>query len=173
MTGSCSPFSLPANLPPELVKVRNYQAARGGDRARAVAVRRCAAAALASRRRHRGECYWGATAIAVAKVPGYLFPSFFEGFVIPPIEAMAKGAPVISSNTSSVPEILGDAALHCPADEPSAWIEAVISLACNTGLRADLISRGLTQASKYEWELSAERFYNWSDNCFIRVDWRS
>lgn len=87
----------------------------------------------------------------------FLFPSYFEGFGVPPIEAMALGAPVISSNTSSLPEILGDAALYCPPNKPSLWIEAIMRLFSDSDLRTVLVSNGQRQASKYRWRLSAER----------------
>jgi len=87
----------------------------------------------------------------------FVFPSFFEGFGIPPLEAMAMGAPVISSNTSSLPEILGDAALYCDPGNLSSWVEAVTQLATDKSLRADLISKGTTQAAKYQWKNPALR----------------
>jgi glycosyltransferase involved in cell wall biosynthesis len=87
----------------------------------------------------------------------FLFPSYFEGFGIPPIEAMAMGAPVISSNTASMPEILGDAALYCAPDDPSGWVTAVSRLATDVKLRSELVDRGRAQAAKYHWKTSAVR----------------
>jgi glycosyltransferase involved in cell wall biosynthesis len=90
----------------------------------------------------------------------FLFPSFNEGFGIPPLEAMAVGAPVISSNAASMPEVLGDAALYCPPDQRSAWIATILRLHEDTILRADLIERGRAQAAKYRWQDAALRFVN-------------
>jgi glycosyltransferase involved in cell wall biosynthesis len=87
----------------------------------------------------------------------FVFPSYFEGFGVPPLEAMAVGAPVISSNTSSLPDVLGDAPLYCPPDQPAAWLEAIIALARDSNLRTEIVSRGFTQAGRYDWQLSAER----------------
>jgi glycosyltransferase involved in cell wall biosynthesis len=87
----------------------------------------------------------------------FLFPSYTEGFGIPPLEAMAMGAPVISSNAASMPEVLGDAALYCRPDQRSAWIATVLRLNDDADLRAELMERGRAQAAKYTWKASALR----------------
>ena len=87
----------------------------------------------------------------------FLFPSFIEGFGIPPLEAMALGAPVISSNTASMPEVLGNAALYCAPDDRPAWIAAVLRLNDDADLRAELLERGRAQAAHYTWRQSALR----------------
>jgi glycosyltransferase involved in cell wall biosynthesis len=90
-----------------------------------------------------------------AACDAFVFPSLYEGFGLPPLEAMACGAPVIASNTSSLPEILGDAAvLVNPRDigEIADAIERVIS---DAGLREALRAKGIAQAAKYSWERAA------------------
>jgi glycosyltransferase involved in cell wall biosynthesis len=87
----------------------------------------------------------------------FLFPSIIEGFGIPPLEAMAMGAPVVSSNTASMPEVLEDAALYCAPGDPAAWIATVERLAGDDQLRAELAAKGRTQSAKYTWRSSAIR----------------
>jgi len=81
----------------------------------------------------------------------YVFPSLYEGFGLPPLEAMAKGCPVLSSDRASLPEILGDAALYFNPDD-QADLAAKIRLVLDEPARRDeLIARGREQAKKYDW----------------------
>ena len=85
----------------------------------------------------------------------YVFPSLMEGFGLPPLEAMAYGTPVVSSNASCLPEILGDAAEYFDPlniDDMAATIERVIT---DGDLRAIMIQRGHKQTKKYSWEKMA------------------
>jgi glycosyltransferase involved in cell wall biosynthesis len=87
----------------------------------------------------------------------FTFPSFFEGFGIPPIEAMACGAPVITSNTSSLPEVVGDAALLVDPHNVDELAHAITRLLQNEQLRADLRLKGYQRAQLYTWERSAQK----------------
>ncbi len=90
-----------------------------------------------------------------AACDAFVFPSLYEGFGLPPLEAMACGAPVVASNTSSLPEILGDAALYVnPMDTANIaiGIERVLT---NRELRAELRAKGIAQAAKFSWERAA------------------
>src|SRR3984893_13643003 len=82
----------------------------------------------------------------------FAFPSFFEGFGVPPLEAMACGAPVITSNTSSLPEVVGDAALLVDPNDISALCQALQTLLENEQLRSELVQKGYRQAQKYTWD---------------------
>jgi len=89
----------------------------------------------------------------------FAFPSLYEGFGLPVLEAMACGTPVICSNTSSLPEVAGEAALQiAPADVP-AWAQALEQIASNSALRASLRERGLKQAARFTWENTARQTY--------------
>jgi len=89
--------------------------------------------------------------ILYAEASAYIFPSLYEGFGLPPLEAMAKGCPVISSNRTSLPEILGPAALYFNPDDEADMLSAVLKIFDDKELRDSMISRGLEQVKKYSW----------------------
>lgn len=87
----------------------------------------------------------------------FVFPSFYEGFGLPPLEAMACGAPVIAGNTSSLPEVLGDAAWLVDPWDIDAIAEAMLQALAHPELRTDLRTRGMKQAERFRWDRAAER----------------
>jgi hypothetical protein len=91
---------------------------------------------------------------------GLVFPSLFEGFGIPLAEAFGFGCPVICSDTTSLPEVAGDAALFCDPTDASALADNMLSLVSNPALRSTLISAGYKRASIYNWSRSARGLEN-------------
>jgi glycosyltransferase involved in cell wall biosynthesis len=90
----------------------------------------------------------------------FVYPSRYEGFGFPALEAMNCGCPVVLANAASLPEIGGNAALYCnPMDAPSLAI-AVRKIAEDSALRSHLVSRGLEQASRFNWRKSARRTWD-------------
>jgi glycosyltransferase involved in cell wall biosynthesis len=87
----------------------------------------------------------------------FAYPSVFEGFGLPPLEAMACGAPVIASNASSLPEVVGDAGLLLPPHDTPAWVKALERVISDASLRADLRARGLARARQFTWEGAARK----------------
>lgn len=84
------------------------------------------------------------------------YPSSYEGFGIPILEAMQAGCPVIAINISSIPEVAGDSALLLDAADPELLRSAILSV-CNTTTRNDLISRGIERARLFSWDKTFEQ----------------
>jgi glycosyltransferase involved in cell wall biosynthesis len=87
----------------------------------------------------------------------FCFPSTYEGFGLPVLEAMACGTAVITSNASSLPEVAGDAALLVGAKDQAALVRAMQALAKNDSLRRDLREKGLQRARQFSWQQTADR----------------
>lgn len=85
----------------------------------------------------------------------FVYPSLYEGFGLPPLEAMACGTPVITSNISSLPEVVGEAGIMVPPTDIDALIEAIRSLVNDSDLRAALSIDGLKRARHFSWHKSA------------------
>ncbi|HEU4323975.1 MAG TPA: glycosyltransferase family 1 protein [Roseiflexaceae bacterium] len=80
------------------------------------------------------------------------YPSRYEGFGLQPLEAMACGTPVVASDASSLPEVVGDAALLAPPDDVAAWTAALWRVLTDTALRENLRARGLAQAATFSYD---------------------
>ncbi len=87
----------------------------------------------------------------------FVFPSLYEGFGLPPLEAMASGTPVVTSNVSSLPEVTGDAAVLVDPLEPAAIADGIFRVLTNESLRRELRQKGLARASQFSWETSVRR----------------
>jgi glycosyltransferase involved in cell wall biosynthesis len=90
----------------------------------------------------------------------FVFPSLYEGFGLPPLEAMASGIPVIVSNRASLPEVVGDAGVYIDPLSEGAIAEAMRMLLGDLKKRDQLIQSGLHQAERCTWENCAEKTYN-------------
>lgn len=97
------------------------------------------------------ELYHGATAL--------VYPSLYEGFGLPPLEAMACGCPAIVSNTSSLPEVCGNAAYGVDPQDTAAISEAMFKVATDKALRKRLHEDGLSRAKLFSWDRAAEDIY--------------
>jgi len=82
----------------------------------------------------------------------FLFPSLYEGFGLPPLEAMASGTPVMCSNRASLPEVVGDAALMVDPENSEAMMAAMTRLIDDASLRSELSAKGLKRAATFSWD---------------------
>ena len=87
----------------------------------------------------------------------FVFPSLYEGFGLPPLEAMASGTPVITSNVSSLPEVVGDAAVLIDPYQSDSIASAMERVLSDAPLREDLRTRGLQRAREFSWDHTARR----------------
>jgi glycosyltransferase involved in cell wall biosynthesis len=87
----------------------------------------------------------------------FVFPSLYEGFGLPPLEAMASGTPVVTSNVSSLPEVAGDAAVLVDPYDPRAIADGIRRVVTDRGLHDELRRKGLARAHQFSWETSVRR----------------
>ncbi len=84
-----------------------------------------------------------------------IYPSMFEGFGLPVLEGMQFGTPTLTSNSTSIPEVAGNAAILLDPEDTEAWAQAMFRLSTNIGERDQLSTAALAQAERFKWEQSA------------------
>lgn len=90
----------------------------------------------------------------------FCYPSVYEGFGLPPLEAMSCGCPVLASRVSSLPEVVGDAGLLLPSNDSEAWARALEKLLAEPMVRERWRVRGLERAREFQWEKTARQTLN-------------
>jgi len=90
----------------------------------------------------------------------FAYPSFFEGFGFPPLEAMKCGVPVIVSNSSSLPEVVGRGGIMIDPNKPDEIFEAMKEILINPEFKNELIRRGIDRAQEFDWNNSVREFLN-------------
>ena len=93
------------------------------------------------------------------------YPSRYEGFGLPPLEAMACGCPVLCSRSSSLPEVVGDAGILLPADDSNAWANALVKLLSSPIVLARWRERGPERAALFSWKTAAQETLNIYEEC--------
>ena len=97
---------------------------------------------------------------------GFIYPSYFEGFGLPPLEAMACGTPVAVANTSALPEVVGNAGIYFDPFNVDEIKMAIDKLMSDADLRDELIEKGFQQEKTFQWQRSAEIIMKAYHTCF-------
>jgi glycosyltransferase involved in cell wall biosynthesis len=97
------------------------------------------------------KCLWYNAAMC------FCYPSLYEGFGLPPLEAMACGTPVVTSNVSSLPEVVGDAGLTVAPEDVAGLCEALHRVLSDAALRDELVEKGKTRAASFTWDRAARQ----------------
>jgi len=86
-----------------------------------------------------------------------IYPSIYEGFGLPPLEAMACGVPVIASNVSSIPEVVGDTGILLDPQDTTGLTEAMTLLTCAPDIRAVMSAKALQRSQSFSWNQCADQ----------------
>ena len=99
-------------------------------------------------------------ALFYSRADVFVYPSHYEGFGLPVLEAMTLGTPVVTSNTSSIPEVAGDAAILIDPNDYIQLAEAILKVVSDRQLRQELIKKGKERAKLFSWERTAKKTLN-------------
>ena len=102
----------------------------------------------------------------------FVFPSFYEGWTAPPIEAMACGVPVVASNCSSIPHTVGDAAIKIDPNNSREWANQINKVLSDVPLKNKMIKKGLSHVNSHTWEKSATEMIAVFKDIKLRGPWR-
>lgn len=116
---------------------------------------RCRELNIADRVRFLGSIDQDTLPLVYALATVFVFPSWAEGFGLPPLEAMSSGVPVVVSNRTSVPEVCGDAAIYCDPTSPPDIAQKIDSVLSDSGLQERLKLSGIARSRSFTWERSA------------------
>lgn len=110
---------------------------------------------IASKVRRTGRIPWHDVEGLYQEATALTFPSRFEGFGLPVLEAMSRGCPVIAAGTTALPELVGDAGRLVAPDDLEGWTQAMTDLLTDDAARGRLVAAGLERAAEYTWDRSA------------------